>query len=159
MKRLPEGFEHCLDDVVAVAASPRINVETDTRLGRQPVEKLPQERQVEGPRLRLGQADTPHEGWPAAHVHGDPGQRLIHRDDLMSEPSHLAALGEDGGEGLAEDKADIFDKVVCINLQVTLGADIEKKPAVKGHAAEEVVEERQAGPHLPTGAGVWIQGD
>jgi len=66
----------------------------------------------------------------------------------MGESLDLPALAKNFSESLPQDQPDILDQVVRIHIDIALCGDIQEESAVKGHAGEKVIEERQACAHL-----------
>ena len=61
------------------------------------------------------------------------------------EAAHAGLVAERLGEGLAEQDADVLDRVVRVDVQVTVGLQGEVEPAVASDLVEHVVEERRPG--------------
>jgi len=63
----------------------------------------------------------------------------------MPEAAHARLVADGARAGLAERDADVFDRVVRVDVQVTLGVDLEIEHAVARDLVEHVLEERQGG--------------
>src|SRR6185295_14547076 len=61
--------------------------------------------------------------------------------------------------GLAQRDADVFDRVVAVDVQVALGDDLEVDQPVAGDLVEHVVEEADAGGQLGHARAVEVEGD
>ncbi len=74
-----------------------------------------------------------------------PGECLVERHVGMAV-THDAGLVADGARaGLAEDDADVFHRMVRIDVQVAPGIDLQIQHAVARYLVEHVLEERDTG--------------
>ena len=60
---------------------------------------------------------------------------------------------------LAQRDADVFHRVVAVDVQVALGVDVEVDQAVAGDLVEHVVEEADAGRQLGRAGAVEVDAD
>jgi len=65
----------------------------------------------------------------------------------------------DPPERLPERDADVFDRVMRVDMQIALGRDLEIEHAVARDLVEHVVEERHAGGQRRFSAAVKIEGN
>ncbi len=68
-------------------------------------------------------------------------------------------LAERLAECRAKDEGDVLDRVMFVDLQVTIGADREVEQAVVGHRTEEMVVEADPGVDRGRAAAVEPQRD
>src|SRR4051795_7483346 len=73
--------------------------------------------------------------WREHLVHGDGGVAVA--GDALLVPERL-------GEGLAEGDGDVLHRVVCVDVQVAVGADGEVDASVLGQGGQHVVVEAHA---------------
>ncbi len=85
---------------------------------------------------------------PARDVEGHLHERLVERKGDRGEAADAGLVAERGGQGLAQDDADVLHRVVGVDVEVTAGPHGEGQPAVPAELGQHVVEEGQAGLHL-----------
>jgi len=84
-------------------------------------------------------------GDAAGEIDGADGERLVHGHAEVARAQDAALVAEGFGEGLAEGDADVFDRVVLVDVEVADALELEVEAAVAGEAFEHVVEEADAG--------------
>ena len=89
--------------------------------------------------------DLVDEERPARQVERDLHERFVERHERVGEPAHAGLVAERLLERGAEHDADVFDRVVQVDLEVAVGLDREVEPGVLAELFEHVVEERDAG--------------
>ena len=92
-----------------------------------------------------GELHIPGEVGAAGNIHGGFGERFVHRDQRLAKATDAAFVAERLGDGLAEDDADILDRVVAVDMQIAARLDGEIEQAMAGEGGEHVVEEAHAG--------------
>ena len=88
---------------------------------------------------------------PAGEIDHHARQRLVERHVGVAVAADALLVADRLGDRLAERDADVFDRVVAVDVQVALGVDVEVDQAVAGDLVEHVVEEADAGGELRPG--------
>src|SRR5205823_197648 len=78
---------------------------------------------------------------PAGEIDDDPRQRFVERDVGVAEAADAALVAEGLGERFADDEADVFDRVVIVDVRVAGGDHVEIGAGVAGDGVEHVREE------------------
>ena len=101
------------------------------------------------------------------HVHdqaGPPGkidhharQRLVQRHVGVAVAADALLVADRLQHRLAERDADVFDRVVAVDVQVALGLDVQVDQAMAGDLVEHVVEKADAGRELRLAAAVQVR--
>ena len=86
-----------------------------------------------------------HRVRPAADVDDRRREGLVHRDRGVAEAGDARPVAEGGGERRAEDKGDVLDRVVLVDVEVAVRLDVEIEQAVVGERPEQVVVETDPG--------------
>jgi hypothetical protein len=85
-----------------------------------------------------------HEVRAAAEIQRSAGQRLVHRQG-EAVAADAALVAQRLAQRLAQGQPGVLDGVVLVDVQVTLGLDVQREAAVLADLFQHVVEERQAG--------------
>src|SRR5690606_8381660 len=94
----------------------------------------------------------------AAQVERGAGQGLVHRQgEAVARDAALVA--QRLPQRLAQGDAGVLDGVVLVDVQVALGAHLQRDAAMLADLVEHVVEERQPGRNLGVGDAVQVQLD
>ncbi len=72
-------------------------------------------------------------------------QRLVERHRRAAEAPDSRTIAQRLAKRASEHQADILDRVMVVNLEVTVGGDLEIEEAVAGETFQHVIEERHAG--------------
>ena len=81
----------------------------------------------------------------SAEIDGRDGERFVHRHDEVAGAVDAAARAERLRDGLAQRDAEIFDRVMLIDVEIAGGAHLEIERAVARHQLEHVIEKADAG--------------
>src|SRR5690606_25432063 len=84
-------------------------------------------------------------------------QRLVERRVGVAETADAGAIAERGVETLAEHDRTILDRVVIVDVQITLAAQLQIEAAVLRESGQQVIEERHAGVDVAVAATVEVQ--
>ena len=91
--------------------------------------------------------DRVHEERSTGEVERDLHQRLVERDQSVREPAHAPLVAERVAQRVAEHDPDVFDRVVQVDVEITLRLDPQVESGVLAELFEHVVEERNTGRH------------
>ncbi len=145
--------------MVGVAAAQVVDVHGDLGVVDQALEKLAQQVDVEVADQRTRVFDVVFQARPTRQVDDDARQRLVQRHVGMAVAAHAALVAECLVERLSERDADIFDRVMRVDVQVAVGLDHQVDQAVARHLIEHVVEERDAGGEIRRAGAVQVDLD
>jgi hypothetical protein len=139
-------FELGLDDVVRVPAVEHADVQADARRVRERLEDVPGHRRVvradhRRDALRLGV----HDVRPPGQVDGRLHQHLVERHQRVTEPRDPRFVAEGASQRLTERQRHVLDRVVRVDLDVTLTPDHQVEHPVLGKLRQHVVEEPDTG--------------
>ena len=95
----------------------------------------------------------------AGKVHHDAGQGFVQGHIGVAVAGQALLVAQGLGEGLADGDADVFHRVVTVDVQVALGLHLQIDQAVAGDLVQHVVEEGNAGIELGTAGAVQIETD
>ena len=91
---------------------------------------------------------------PPAEIDGGDGQRFVHRHDEIAGTIDAAPIAERRPDGFAERDADVFHRVMLIDVEIAGGRDLEIEAAMPRDEIEHVIEKADAGPILEPAAAV-----
>src|ERR1700733_8273621 len=123
-KRASDALEARFGDVMAVRAVKRLDVQRESGVAGESLEKLAHELGVKSPDLfgrKLGPEDkkrTPR------HVERDPGQGLVHWQETMGVTGQTLLVAKRLGERLAERDANILDCMMIVDMAIALGPNL-----------------------------------
>ncbi len=86
-----------------------------------------------------------NERWAAAQIDRADSQRLIHGQHKITGAIDAFAIAQCFGKELPDDNADVFDRVMLIDIQIAFGLDFQVEGSVLREELEHVVEEANAG--------------
>ena len=89
-----------------------------------------------------------------AQVDRHHGERLVHRHDEIAGAVDALAIAERLQHRLAEHDADVFDRVVLIDVEIAGGLERQVEAAVTREQLEHVIEEADAGADVVPAAAV-----
>src|SRR5438105_10456675 len=92
-------------------------------------------------------------------IDDDARQRFVERNVCMSEAADAFLVTERLLDRLPERDADVLDRVMRIDVQIALCANVEIDQAVAGDLVEHVIEERHAGFDRGLAAAVQVDVD
>ena len=106
--------------------------------------KLDQKIDIKATHGRARKGDMPIKPRPPGEVDHHPRQRFVQRHVSMAITAHAALIANRLGKSLAERNPDIFNGVMRINLEITMGHDIEINQAVAHNLIQHMVQKRDA---------------
>src|SRR5271168_4148394 len=130
---------------MAVDAIQRLDVQRHARVHRQRLEELAHQLDVEAADLRRRERRPKHEEWSAGDVDRDAGQRLVHRQQAVGPAGDAALLAERLAQGLAERDSDVLDRMVIVDVQVALRANVHVDQRMARQLIQHMIEETDAG--------------
>src|SRR5262249_16373400 len=100
----------------------------------------------------------PYAERPAAQVQRRGHQRLVHRHGGAAVTPDARLVPQGLGQGFAKTDADVFHRVMSINVQITLCLDAQIDEAVLGEEGEHMIEEADAAGQVGLAGAVEIDG-
>ena len=154
-----QGLEAALGDMVAVVAIEGFQVHAGAQVHGEGVVEFLEQLGVDLADLLGLEGDLPDQIGPVGEIDGAAGQGLVHRDIGVAEAADSLEAVQGLVDGLADDDARVLHRVVEIDVQIALGADLQIDAAVTGEAVEHVVEEANAGLDIGHAGAVQIDAD
>ena len=155
-----EGLEYGFEHVVDVAAVMEADVQVHTGMVHNGLKEVLSQSGVEVLELvLLRQSHLVCQIGPAGQVHHHLGQGLVHGHGHVPVSADAFAVAEGLLEGLAESYAEVFDRMVVVDLRISLGLESEVEKAVLRNVREHVVHERHGGLDVIDARSVEVQGN
>ena len=145
--------------MVTVDAAQIVDMQCHFRVIDEAAKKFTEQIDIERTDLRAGKRHMQFETGATGEIDDDTRQRLIERHIGVAVTGHALLVADGFIDSLTERDADILDRVVCIDMQVAPGFDIDIDQAVAGDLIDHVIEERYAGVETRFAAAVEIDGD
>ena len=143
---------------MVVVVAPALEVDGEARGPGQGFDQVGEHLGAEGSDPIGPQLQVDHGVGPAAHIHRRSSQRLVHGNRGVAETVDAGAVGQGRGQRASQDQGGVFDRVMVVHLQITLGGDGQIDQGVVGERGEEVIEEADSGGDLGAPVTVEIQG-
>jgi len=125
---------------------------------REGVEPLLEELSVHVAEPRGGDVDLPHEIGALGDIDRDLRQRLVHGDERLAEAADAREIAERFRHRLAQHDPRVFGRVVQIDVQVALGAELHVDERMLGEALQHVVEKADTRRDVERARAVEIDG-
>ena len=106
-----------------------------------------------------GNGDLKHEEVAAAQVEGRGDQRFFHRQREVAVAADAGFVAEGLLERLAQGNADVFDRVMLIDVQIALGLHVQIDGRMLGQKREHVIEKADAGGDVAVARAVEVELD
>ena len=103
-----------------------------------------------------GERDVLHQTGPPRQVDNDAGQRLVQRHIGVAVAAQAFFVANGAGHGLAKADADIFHRVVAVDVQVAVAIDFEVNQAVAGNLLQHMVKKTDAGAQIGLAGAVQV---
>jgi hypothetical protein len=146
IERAAEALEDAFHDVVHVVPVRLLDVQVHAAVRAERVEEILDQRRVEVPDPVARQLDPVHQVGPIREVEVDGDARVGHRNPGRAEAAQTRAVADRLAQRLAQDNADVLDRVVLVDLEVALGAHAQVEQSVARERVQQVVEEGDACP-------------
>ena len=145
--------------MVRVLATQVVDVQRHAAVVDQTLEEFIEKIDIEIADAATGKLDIHFQAGTAGQVDHHARQRLVQRHITVAVTTNALLVAQGFCQRLAEGDADILHRVVRINVQVTLGMDIDIDQAVTRHLVEHVLEKRQTGIQLALAGAIQVDGD
>ncbi len=147
-QRTRQTLEAAFGHVMRIVAIERFDMQGHAGIRRKGLKKFAHQIDVEIADLVARKLDPEHEHRPAGNVDRDAGQRFVHRQmqaRVARDPAHIA---ERLFDRLADHDADVFGRVVLVDVEIALGLDLHIDPRMAGEQIQHVIEKADAGRNL-----------
>ena len=159
--RLPQGacgaFEAAFRDVMAVVPVMQQQVQVHSRVRRNRFPKDFDQLAVEIANLLGREFDAIDERHAAAEINGARDQRLFHRERNAAVTRDAGLVPDRLSQRLAEADADVFNRMMKIDVAVADGSDGEVEQTVLGEQRQHVIEEPDSRIDLGLTAAVEVE--
>ena len=152
-------LEAGLGDVVVVLAIEVDDVQRQPGVLGERLKELLEELGVEIADFRPRERDLPDEVGPAGDIHGRARTSLVHGEVDRGVARDALAVAERLADRLAERDADVFRRVVEVDMRVALGAHGQVDQRMARELLQHMVEEADPGRHVVAAGAVEIDGD
>ena len=126
--------------MVVILAIKRFDMQRDAGIHGESLKEFAHELRVESADPVRMEAGAEDEKGPARNVDGDTGQGLIHGQMYIRIAGDALHIANGLTESLTKRDADIFHRVVVINMQVALRFDRQINERVAGNLVEHMVK-------------------
>lgn len=154
-----KGFENRFALVVGVHAFEVVDVQRHTRVVDKALEELKHQLGVERANHAGGEVHVHVQTWAAREVDHHAAERFIQRHISVAIAANAFFVAHGLGNGLAQGDADVFDRVVAIDVQVALALHIQVDEAVSSDLVQHVVQKTNPGGQFGLARAVKIEGD
>lgn len=136
----PQSLEDCLKDMVAILAMQQIDMQGNSGMLTKGAEEFLAETAVKGPDLLIGKDYLIMKEWSIRQIDYHLHQGLIHRHQTATVAIDPCLAAEGLGKGLAKTDADIFDGMVIVYFNISLGRKVQVKKTMHGKEGEHMIE-------------------
>ena len=131
----------------------RLGVDVGARARGEAVEEIVNELRLQVANHADLDLQVDHRVGTAAQVDGHDGEGFIHRHDEVTRAVDALAVTERLQHRLAENDSHVLDRVMLIDVQVTVALSVEIETAVTREQLQHVIEEADAGADVVAAAG------
>ena len=132
-------------------------VQVHQRIGSHGLPEHLDEFRIEFTDLRRRNVGPIHEPHSAAEIEGRGDERFFHRQGHASVAGNPGFVPQRLGERLSETNADVFDRVMLIDVKVSLSIDLQVQQRVLGQQRQHVIEESDTRVNLRAAGPVEVQ--
>jgi len=145
--------------MMGIPALQVVDVQGHAGMIDQALEKFGEQLGIEAAQAGASEFHCHEEAGTAGQVDHHPGQGLVQGHIGVAVTAQPLLVAPGLGQGLAQGDADIFDRVVGIDMQIALGFDIQVDQAVPGDLVEHVIKKVHAGGEPALTAAIQIEPD
>ena len=131
--------------MVGIFAAQVIDMQRHAGMIDQAVEKLGDEIDVKLPDDRTGKFAMELKPGTTGEIDDNTRQGFVERHVAMAVTSQAFFVAPGLGQRLAKGDADIFNRVVCIDMQVANGLNVQIDQTMTSDLIQHVIEKRDAG--------------
>src|SRR5262249_31004815 len=97
--------------------------------------------------------------WTSGKIDHDAAERFIERDVRMAESHDSPAIAERLVQGLAENPADVFNRVMSVDFEIAFRGNRQVEASMASQLGKHVVEKRDARLDVVLARAIKIQGN
>ena len=142
-----------------IAAANVVDVQGAERMIDKALKKLGKQIDVEFANVCARKIDFVNQSGTAGQINHNPRQRFIQRYIGVAVAANRFLVANRLAERLTEGDANVFNRVVSVDFQITDGVDFEINNAVSRDLVEHVIEKRQTGVEVGLTGAVEIKLD
>jgi len=135
-----EGFEESLDFVMGIMPVQRHDMNVHAGFAGERVKEMAHEIGFERADGFAAEFSTLDVVRSSAAIDSDVCERFVHWDGDIGGAADSAMVTESFANSLAKANADVFDRVVGIDAEITIDIDREVEQAVAAEESQEVIE-------------------
>src|SRR5690606_5977962 len=140
-----KGLENGLALVVRVLALEVVDMQGDQRVISKALEKFPCQVDIEATDVRAGKGYVVEQARATGEINHHPRKGFIQRHIGVPITAHAGLVSGCSGKGLTQCDADIFDRMVVVNVNITIAMDVEIDEAMPGDLVQHVVQKGYTG--------------
>ena len=134
-------------------------MERDLRVVRKTAEKLPEEVHIKTAHLGPRPFDLAKQPGAPGKVDDDPAERLIQGNITVAIAGNSALVSDRLFKGHTQRNPHILNRVVVIDVHVTLGLDLKVNQAMPGNLIQHVVKKGNTRFQHRAASAIQIDGD
>lgn len=135
-----QPFKDCFTDMVAVATIPQVDVKVARQIARGGLPEVVDEFGVEVSNFLGGEIDIEHPESSSAEIDCGIDQRFFHRKNKKTVPANALLIPQGFPKNLPQTNANVFNRVMLVDVQITLSLNLEIEFPVLRKKIEHVVE-------------------
>src|SRR5690606_29093765 len=145
--------------VMCIDATQVVNMQRDERMIDKAMEKFAGQINIKGANHRARKRYMKFQSRTARKIDNDTGQGFVQRHIRVTVATYAFLVADGLGKCLTERDTDIFHRVMCINVQITLGMDFQINQAMARNLIQHVIKKRNAGIQYLTTGSIKIDGN
>lgn|SRR5690554_720341 len=153
-----KGLEHRFALVVRVFALQVVDVQGRLGVIHKALEEFAGQVDVKVADTGAGEGHVVVQPRTTGEINHDPGEGFVERNVGMPIAAQAGLIAQCGGKGLAKRDADVFDRVVVVNMGIAVTVDVKVDQAVAGNLVEHVIQKWHAGVDALAAGAVEIDG-
>jgi hypothetical protein len=159
IQRSSQGLEESFRAMVIVCTGQQPGVQIEPTGVGQTLQEVGNERRTHLPNPVGTELTVEHKVTASAKIDGNQSQRFIHWDNGMSHPGNPSPVIQRFSQRPAQHNADIFNRMVFVNVQITPGADVQVKARVSSQGVQHVIQKADTGLDISLTGTVQVETD
>jgi len=154
----PEGLEKRLGNVMSIMAAYRVEMERHSGMVDQTLKEFVKQIDIELTDMRAAKINRHFQTRTTRKIDHYPAQSFIQGHIGMPIPANTFLVADSVGECLTERNPDILDGVVRVNVQISVGVDIQIDHPMPSDLVKHVLEKRYSGDQMTLAGSIKIDG-